>query len=1724
MEGTLSGTSMIPGSTLGRRRGAAIAVGFVVVAVVGGILITGTPGVPVPSSSGNPGASQAVTSAVPGAGTPSLEPSQPPDGSWAGVDLPPLAPIADLQPVRADAAGIRLDTAFTLTSLSGTDAQTLAARLQTDPEISLVVSSGSTPASATVRPVRPLTEGRTYRFTLHAEDGSLAGSWAFQSRAPLHIVNTLPGDQTTEVPIDTGIEVTFDQDGAADMARFFSISPAVKGRFERHDRTQVFVPTGLRRATLYTVTIRHGVPIQGTDLSLERDVRFRFETAATTASPPYPRIYMGRDVLESSPTDRPVLGLQVIMPDEGDGPTVKPPAKADVRVYKLPSIESTIDRLRAFLDAPSWTEWSRPMVPTTGLPRVMSFKAALRALPTTADHVIVFPTRLPRGLYLVEVGAAGRKVQAFLQVTEVSAWVSVLSDRTVVWVNDVARGRPIDRAAVLVADGSSLGRTGSNGLLVTSTPNDLVPSSSSSSATAPTAATSPILIIRAPNGHSVLLPFDTDRSGGLYRGEWSKEGPAQGGSWWSLLSTDRSVYRRDDRVQAWGLLRRRIDGRVPTTVDLRLIRPENQDQGDPAAVVRVTARPTASGAYAASVKLDGAALGGYVLEALVDGQVVSRTWLDVGIIRKPAYRLSVTTDRHVIIAGQTVEVTTEASFFDGQPVPATQFSSGVDPEDPTTMTATEPTGADGKTTSVWKPTASEYGQGSDWSTVTVQATRPEEGEISSDASVLVFPNALNLDADGTISGRRLIVTGAVHDVDFARLERELAGSGEPYREVEPNGRPAAGVALTATITEYIPVRRLVGYDYDPISKRVVPRYDVETREKALRTDSATTKADGSFRLAVRVPNPAHDYGIELAFADSAGRRDRRTLTASRPLAALLDDSPRFETVAGPREGDLTYRVGEQVRLTMTDGSRPLPSGGSNRYLYIVARQGLRSATVTTGPRLSHRFVDGDTPGIFIIGVRFTGHGYAAKADTWADFDVRQRRIDVTMTADRSSYRPGDAATVTVRTTGLNGRPIPSTVTLRAVDEKLFAMGIAQEVDPLSDLYVRVESGIVRLTATHQLPTGNSAEGEGGAAGGGGDDGGQARDDFRDTLFFRQLETDADGRATVAIQLSDDLTSWHLSASAVTGSLRAGEGQLMLPVGLPFFVEATIADEYLASDRPVIRLRGFGSALHAGDPVVFTVSSTSLGLASTEVRGVAFKDVSVPLPALTVGRQTITVGGVATVTGGVSREDRLVRTFEVVRSRSTTASVASATVTADLRAPGGPDLTTYTFSDAGRGRFVALLQTLANEEGARVDQALARAIARDILISEFGVDPASLPPAAFDPGAYPVGSQEDEEGLTLAAGIPLVPYGGPDAALAARIALLAPDRFDKSALRDTLIWIRDLPTTTRELRLAILTGLAELGEPVLADLRVAARATDLTIRERISLALGFQAVGDDASALAIERALLTRYGERLGTWTRLRVGTDLDDTVAATADLALVAAGIGDPIGPSLAAYVDANPAHDTLHVLDQVGYIERTLARTPAAAASFSYTVGGRRSVVDLQPGDAFTIVLTAGQREGLRLEPLGGQVAMSASWTQPTEAGSLKLDPALKLKRTVTPAGSIPTDRLVVVDLTPTFGAFAVHGCYQVVDLVPSGLAPVSRTDSWVGDDGTMAPYDIVGQRVEFCASNDPKATRVTKLRYLARVVTPGVYTWEPAVIQLTGAPEAVGFTGMSRLTISDR
>ena len=1682
-----------------RPHAALVALVLVVIAALGtGLIIQA-------AHSGSPGSSPGATS--PAAASPGSSNL----ADWAAVQPGELPVVATLEAAEHDDAGVAPGASFTLASRSDEPARALAERLQVSPAAEFAIVPSADGRSATLTPKAALTAGRTYRVALRTPDGAPAGSWAFHVRGPVNVTSTLPGDATIGVPVRTGIEVSFDQDDVATMQSHFTISPTVEGRFERHGRTQVFVPAKLEPATLYTVTIRRGLTRTGTDLVLEKDVPFRFETEGT-GGPPVARLRFGRDVLEVGPGERPTVAVNAIAPELADGTSGPAPTTAKVNVYRLSSLDAAGVTLSAFLAAPRWAEFSDPLIPTDGLPLVVHFEAKLEPL-GEQTLFMRFPAALDEGWYVIEIPGT-RTAQAFLQVTPVSAWVAVLSDRTVVWVNDVSTGRAMRDATVALDGGALVGRSDADGLAIAATPAGIVPPPAVGPETvAP--PVSPLLRVTSPGGKTVLVPFGVAGYGGAYRGEWSEHSVQADATYWAMLYTDRAVYRRDDTISVWGYLRGRNDGAVPASVDVRIVASGADPSRDAPGIVTIRTRPGTDGSFTAALRVTDLPLGDYEVRAVVDGRVVVARWLQVTIIRKPSYQIGLVPDHTAVISGTTVAWTATATFFDGSPVPGldVRFTDSQTEGDRSSRTD-----ASGRA-ALSLVTRSEGGEEDEAGhSIQVAPVGPESEEIASGSSVLVFPSTYDLDARGVIESGRLKVDGSLHQVDLAKVERAIAAG---TWAGDAAGRAVGGKRIAAVVTEIIPVRRLIGNDYDFIEKVVRPRYEYDRQRKTLDTRTVVAGTDGRIRFSLAVPNTDHEYEVVLSTKDGAGRLQRRTVTVGRPFEAIADQEVLFREADGRTAGEKAYGIGDRLTWQITDSGGPAPSGGRDRYLYLIAQRGLRSASITDSPTLRHTFTAADAPGVFVIGVRFTGTTYAPKAAAWANFDQQERALKVDVTADRGRYRPGESATVSVRTTDTAGHPVAASVVLQAVDEKLYATGGASVPRPLDDLYLRVDSGILRLTATHQVPSRSGPEGEGGDTTGGG------RSDFRDTLIFRELRTDATGRASTTMELSDDLTSWHVTAGAVTADLRAGAGELLVPVGLPFFVEVTVADGYLVSDRPVIGLRAFGDALRAGDPVEFSVESPTLELAATRVTGTAFEPASFELPALSLGRRSIVVGATATTrtsTDGKPLTDRLTRTFEVVESRLTAARSAYGTVGNDLPSLAGTSgLTTYTFTDAGRGPLVPILLDLAEPGGARLDRMIAQSVARGLLIAAFGRTPASLPPLDFDPSRYPVSETRGGEGTAATPGVGLLPWSGPDPWLAARVALTAPDALNRDDLRAVLSAIRNDRATKRDLAIAALAGLASLGESVLTDLHAAEREPDLTTTERLYLALGLAAAGDDPGAIAIERDLLERDGERLGAWVRLRVPGDPNATIEATMLMAMLAASVGDPLAAGMADYVMANPASDSVHDLDLAAYATRVLVRTPAAAASFAYTVDGSRTVVALKPGETINLPLTSEQRSTLGLEPISGKVGVTVEGRVVVAPATLDPHPDLTLTRQA-PDGRVAADRIVIVNLTAAFAANAPIGCYDVVELVPSGLAPLSIGLVATDEKGVSWPTSVVGQEVRFCADNDPKTDHAAHLQYRARVVNEGTFAWEPAVMQLPGAPQLLALTPARTVVIGAR
>jgi len=1678
---------------------------------------------------------------------------------WATTEFPPVVAVAELSPTKAYARGVSQRATFTLRSLTTTPAKDLVSGLTADPPVVFTTKAGSTPQMVTVKPTKALDPGREYRFTLRT-GGLLAGSWVFRTSRPPRIVGTLPRDRVTGVPVDKGIEVVFDQDGVGAIAPLFSISPEVPGRFEQHGRAWVFVPgRQLAWATVYTVTVRRGVPLGGSDQTLAEDVTFAFETLpepapgpAVTPAPWFPD--PARDVIEVDPGEPPLLAFEMI-------PARVQPPRLDVAVRRFAAFGDAVDAYVASRGAPGWARWStQGLVPTAGLPLVLNFSATLETAEGMSGSWIRFPEPLEPGWYLVVFEREGRDRQVFLQVTDLAVYTAITSTDTLVWVNDVTTGGPLAGASARFLGAPLLGRTDADGVASGATPPTVrtalaerwrMEDYDTPAATRVRLGRSTTLIVRASDagpaaetmpGRAAFVPVMLS-TGRPLMASYEGYDVADEEGYLHVLSIDRRIYRRTDRVDVWGLFRAREPGQAPRSIQLRLTHGSSQVVP---ALATVTAKvDSATGTFKASIPFRDLPYDSYLVEMHVGGTLVDEAWFDVREIVKPTYRLSTTVSRHVAIAGDPVTVTVQGTLFDdtpaaGMPVQVSFPDSGND-----RLVTTDARGtATIRTTARWP----EWRTPRDEYAVIGFYPYPAEGDTQNAApssdSVVVFPSAVWLEAAGAFEGDRLNVTASTTQVDAAAIEK--LRDEDPWNW-SPGGGPPTAARVSVQVTEISAKKVRTGEIYDPISKRVIATYQWVNTERDLGTRRVSTGTDGTETVPVPVAINYKDHRVRVVATDGSGRTTETTFTVRRPRPGkespppqvLVDNGlvwphlgdegcgwsrygwyggygpygdwygmadPRYTAPAG------SFGTGDAVEVPFRDRAGGLmPRGGANRYLFFLAQQGLRETRVQGSPVFTDAFRAAWAPNVSLAAVRFTGKTYEpAIAPYVLRFDATERQLTVSVATDAERYRPGEGASVAVTTTDAAGQPVAATVFLRVIDEKLYAMdhGVAT-TEPLSRLYASVGSGIIATYATHlhPVPPARGCYEGGGSTTGGGSDWLPWREDFRDVLLFARVRTGADGKGSASFAISDDLTSWRVTAAAVTADLRAGTGQHRFAVGLPFFIEAPVPTTFVAGDRPTLRVRAFGTSLSAKSHVTFTVAVPALGMAPHTVTATGYGWVDVPLPVLPVGEHQVRVTAAIKTAGG-PLGDAVVRTVRVVATRFTDRRTIVADVREGIPAASADGMTTYLFTDAGRGRYVDTLYRLLYGSGERVDAALAADLARGILGDRFGVKDADLPTRTFVTYAY-----QNLGGVTL------LPYSSPDLALSARVALVAPDRFDEHDLRAYFERVGEASDETRERRAIALAGRAAMGAAVLDEIRAMLADPALTIREQLYLALGAAVLGDHATALATERALLEMHGERLGQQLRLRVGSSLDDTLEATALAALIGVIVGDPVAPLAEAYVEGNPGHDDLYRLQQVAFIGRALDRLPVEAASFSYTVAGKAHRVDLEPGGSFWLELTPAQRARLSVKVRSGRVLVAVSFEAPVDAAAIARDASVRIERIVVPASPIPRRAAVQVKLRATFDSLALDRCYWVTDVVPSGLVP---TDRWLAlgmvdyDSEAQGPWWVEGNRVAFCAcpsrgdpANGISGARTVEMAYWARVVMPGTFRWEPALIHASGVSD---------------
>jgi hypothetical protein len=148
-------------------------------------------------------------------------------------------------------------------------------------------------------------------------------------------------------------------------------------------------------------------------------------------------------------------------------------------------------------------------------------------------------------------------------------------------------------------------------------------------------------------------------------------------------------------------------------------------------------------------------------------------------------------------------------------------------------------------------------------------------------------------------------------------------------------------------------------------------------------------------------------------------------------------------------------------------------------------------------------------------------------------------------------------------------------------------------------------------------------------------------------------------------------------------------------------------------------------------------------------------------------------------------------------------------------------------------------------------------------------------------------------------------------------------------------------------------------------------------------------------------------------------------------------------------------------------------------------------------------------------LEPVSGSVIVTTRIAVPVDAAGLAKVDGLAIQRTITPADGIDAADRVRVSLRVTVPSTLDSGCWMVTETVPSGLRPIvyaggADEEEDDGGSGASDPWSVDGQRLRWCVGREDQAGKADHaITYLARVLTAGTYTWEPAVVQSAVAPD---------------
>ncbi len=1590
-------------------------------------------------------------------------------------------------------------------------------------------------------------------------------SWAFQTKKSFALIRTTPRNGSTYVPIDSGIELTFSHEGVKNIEQYFEISPKVNGIFTYNHKTVIFMPENLEYSTIYTVTVKKGLGLAGSDETLNEDYIFTFETRQSPEQEASEYLRFNEILYNFTPDTEPILDLYASQDFENQ--------ELSVYVYKYSNEDDLIKNLKQY-DTPAYRTFGRSShikFDETNLQKVTEFNTKLMAKSNNFWYgsFLIFPSTLPEGHYLVNVKSQNAVYQTHVQVNDLSVYVMAGDQESLVWVNSSSTGQPVEDAVVSIVssidENTSTAKTDKDGIAIIpgNVYKDETDRDNRNSLSYGGYYSQQILYFKISGKEGPV--FVSPLTYSSYQ-DHRYSGTEAAQKYWSYFYTDRGLYLPTDIIQIWGIVRPRSESSIPSKATLYLHRTdyyfyEGYTRQD--AIVSKEIDISDIGTFISSMELTNFNPGSYYIQLKVGDEAIIEKYFEVRQYTKPAYKIDITPDKKVMFEWEKLNMDIQASFFEGSPVSGLELNyshfTTWESRKEGKLTCDDSGNASLEIspltyTNSWHPLYFNF---------SINNAKAEEEDIYAHSSAIVFPRDTMIevnffaskDKTKELDGQTAHLEINTSLVTLDKLKNQTDPWYNWYNPDSYRGN-TTDIPLRIRIYEQRWEREETGQYYDFINKKVQKTYRYyEVKTLVKEYDARTNQGKYSYTFPIEENK---NYTVEVDGTDTRGYYILET--AYLNIYPYPNDSNIDTYSITTDDNTYNFRPGDTVNINVNRNGLEFPLTSNNRFLYMILKGGILSYTIESDADYSFNFTEDYIPNIYIKALYFDGKNILDVQSRPIFYDYKEKELPIDIKTDKQEYKPGDTVELEVEVRDANGNPSRAEVNLSVVDESFFAIQ-DQQVDTLASLYrYSFTSGILAEYLSYKPIDINIGSPEYG--GEGGDQ--SIRQLFKDNACFAVIKTDSNGKGKTSFKVPDNLTSWRITYQAVTDDLKAGSGKINIPVRLPFFVDVIFNNIFMDGDTVCVSARSFGTELAGDENVKYTVllekkdtldgnSIIDSKTFSSEGKGNGM--VNIDMGRLEEGSYSVTVKAEH---GKYS--DALKRDFKVVKSMLEAAKskqyklTDNVDIATDISIAGNGSLTTLTFYNEGSSTYYNSLLSLLHTWGERVDQKLSRKIANELIKKYYGEDLSWTQGTSQDISEYEFNSYQLYDG-----GIALFTYDSSNPEVTAKISSLSKAIsnliFDSTAMKGYFYRTLADSQAAPEDVAASLWGLASLNDPVLIDILNLLKINDnaannvatttvsdsqsgnppdnqfnnqsdiqfeIGLKEKLYLALGLAELGSMKEAKAVYDDIIKEYGITSSPYLYINSKSSRDDTIELTSLCSVLAAHINAPEKEALFKYVQDNSTYTILTNLERLIYLSYITPDTKQNG-SFTVDINGRRQDVILEKNEIFKLILTHEALKKIKFTNIQGDIAVTASYTGPVKDYIEDINSMVTLKRSYSIDGitksSFSQSDVVKITLYPEFSENAPDGYYEITDILPSGMRYVSTANYF---DERWYPLERSGQKVVFGFYYNKNIKHLLRsITYYARAVTPGWFTADYAFVKHSES-DASGFADRVQIEIT--